>query len=118
MHGTVGIYNHNDWNEMRDGHMEWQLMDGECSSWAFGDKIRGIIRDRKAEVYFDEEKNPGWIWFAWVKDSKTALERLDAIRKQTDDYLHTYTDGARVRGAANNLSDAIWNCEKALGVIE
>ena len=42
---------------------EWQFMGND--TWAFGVKVRGVVRDRLAEIYFDEShhgREGGWRW--------------------------------------------------------
>ena len=71
---------------------EWQLHD--ANQWAFGLKVRGVIRHRLAEVYYDESSNDprgGWRWYA-------NLAPMD-------------------RGVSNCLEDAVSAAEQALEVI-
>ncbi len=73
--------------------MEWQLVDED--NWIFGEKIRGIIRHQKAEIYFDEEwtgREGGWRWMIFG-ESLTG-------------------------GYAPSRSAAIYCCELALGFKE
>jgi hypothetical protein len=39
--------------------MEWQTT-GK-NHWVYGEKVRGVIRDRKAEVWWDKDKSV-WRW--------------------------------------------------------
>jgi len=53
--------------------LEWYRTSGD--NWVFGPMVRGIIRDIKAEVYFDEEqlngKHGGWVWMVRTKPDWT-----------------------------------------------
>jgi hypothetical protein len=57
------------------------------NEWDFGIPVRGVIREVLASVYFDEERNPGWIWLL-----------------------------GHERVACNYFRDAVAAAEKALGV--
>lgn len=42
--------------------MIWQMHAPD--EWRFGEMVRGVVREPYyAEIYFDEDKNPSWIWF-------------------------------------------------------
>jgi hypothetical protein len=41
--------------------LTWQCVGDD--EWEFGQVVRGMIREPLGEVYFDEEKDPGWVWF-------------------------------------------------------
>lgn len=72
---------------------EWQLVFDD--TWIFGLKIRGIVRQRLAEVWFDPDclsREGGWHWLAY----NTTPPR---------------------RGIAANRSLAIWEAEKRLGIV-
>lgn len=72
--------------------MEWQLTSSD--NWELGTMVRGIVRDVKAEVYFDEEREKGgWTWFVFAPFGK----------------IHK-------RGIATTLLEAIGECEKLLGI--
>lgn len=68
---------------------EWQHL-GD-NDWVFGFKVRGVVRKRFAEVYYDEDK--GWVWMAY-----------DAGGSMCN------------RGVADKMCWAIEAAEKALGV--
>ena len=45
--------------------MIWQMHDH--NEWRFGYMRRGVVRSPYyAEIYFDEDKDPGWIWLVTV----------------------------------------------------
>jgi len=67
---------------------EWQMYGQD--EWMFGIKIRGIVRNPLAEIYFDDEKNYGWIWLL--------------------------LDGTEKRGVEPNLQFAIKAAEEALKI--
>ena len=69
---------------------QWQHLSNDA--WAFGEKVRGIIRNRLAEVYFSnatKEHDMGWIW---------------------------YTKGRRDHGLEPKIEWAIQKAEAALGI--
>lgn len=66
--------------------MEWQFRGDD--EWVFGEKVRGIVRYPRAEVYFDEER--GWVWF---------------VLGETEN-----------RGISGKLEWAIDECEKVMGI--
>ncbi len=68
---------------------EWQRIRED--EWAFGEKVRGLVRRRLAEVYFDEERNPSWIWFAFIRQTFEG-------------------------GSENTLQDAVAAAETCLGI--
>jgi hypothetical protein len=73
--------------------MEWQLVDKD--NWIFGEKIRGIVRDKKAEIYINESyngKEGGWFW-------------------------RVFGDKA-TGGVTYSRNQAIWVCEVALGITQ
>jgi hypothetical protein len=70
----------------------WQLQGQD--EWVFGIPVRGLIRTKIAEIYFDEEQG-GWIWFV------RGAPAYDSITE---------------RGKAPTLSMAVELAEKALGV--
>jgi hypothetical protein len=50
---------------------EWQFIGDD--QWIFGEKIRGLVRRRIAEVYFDEDLDDprgGWVWMTWSTEAK------------------------------------------------
>lgn len=79
-----------NFNQNKD---EWQLVDKE--NWIYGEKIRGIIRSQKAEIYYDldwkDEWGGGWRWMVF--------------------------DGKLTGGYAPSRPVAIDLCELALGVV-
>lgn len=69
---------------------EWQYIGDD--GWRFGTRIRGFIREVRAEVYFDEERcerTGGWIWFL---------------------------PGTNLQGIERNCLAAIIAAEKAMGI--
>lgn len=66
------------------------------NEWTFGVPVRGVIRDVLAEVYFDEERKPGWVW------------RLNKRIGKDRAPVH--------RGACSYFHDAIEAAETALGI--
>ncbi len=83
---------------------EWQYQ-GD-NTWVYGVKVRGIIRKKDADIYFDEGiEKPGydggpssWTEYGWR-------------------WL-VYKDGWINRGISINLQAAIEICEKEMGVTE
>ena len=75
---------------------EWQKF-GE-DEWAFGQKIRGVVREYKGMVYYSEEyKKPcGYIWVARGNELAYAYEQ---------------------RGMESSLTAAINQVEKAFGIV-
>ena len=71
----------------------WQYVGND--SWDFGIPVRGIIRDIIATVYFDGDRNPGWIWAANIEPNQ--LDR-------------------RTKGQCNYLREAVASAEEALGI--
>ena len=60
--------------------------------WVFGEMIRGMVRRPYfAEVYFDEDRDPGWVWYTTLSEGVSGP-----------------------RGQANTLDDAITICENVL----
>lgn len=65
--------------------MEWQRTGGD--NWVFGVPVRGLVRERLAEVYFDSDlkggKDYGWVWFVpgdpWMRGVVTSL--TEAVAK-------------------------------------
>ena len=72
---------------------EWQLIDE--NQWVFGHKVRGLVRERLAEVYYDEQKDPSWIWMC--QGARTE-------------------EGQMTRGRANSLVFAVESAEEVLGI--
>jgi hypothetical protein len=76
---------------MAGSELTWQLHDD--NEWRFGKVVRGAVREPYlAEVYYDEDKDPSWVWFA----------RLDPV------------PGRRPRGAENSFDAALTAAEGAL----
>jgi hypothetical protein len=76
------------WNLRLDA--EWQHLGDD--EWVFGVKVRGIARDRLAELYFDPDSNNprgGWFWMVYGPPA--------------------------TRGAATSLSAAVRAAEVAMG---
>jgi hypothetical protein len=51
--------------------MEWQNFGGD--NWAFGEKVRGVVRKSLAEVYYEDKADNcqgAWLWFLIVKDER------------------------------------------------
>lgn len=64
------------------------------NEWTFGVPVRGVIRDVLAEVYFDEERNPGWVWRLNLNVPDNLQEIYCSIAgsdKFKGGFLHTYT---------------------------
>lgn len=63
---------------------EWQQV--RPDEWIFGEKVRGLVRLRLAEVYFDEGaegREGGWVWMTHAElpaRGKTAY-LWDAVRR-------------------------------------
>jgi hypothetical protein len=105
--------------------LTWQMLSED--SWVFGPKVRGIVRDYYAQVYFDEEigkmgseheHSPeyGWVWIAHV-DRVLGLPKLDAEHLCSVYYTGVArADGDTVRGIAFNLNQAIELCEAVLKI--
>lgn len=80
---------------------EWQFFGDD--NWIFGVKIRGVkirgvIRDVLAEVYFAEEVNgPEGSW-SWMVHQKKDMAKW------------------RERGLARSFQTALVSCEKAMGI--
>lgn len=73
---------------------EWQLLGQD--DWVFGVKVRGIVRDYEAQIYFDEDddsREGGWKWLVFGSPTR---------------------EGAS--GRAMNLTYALQLCEERLGV--
>lgn len=70
---------------------EWQHLGDD--NWAFGVKVRGLVRVRLGEVHFDPDRG-GWFWF--VRDPV----------------------GLRERSKATTLLEAVNEVERVLGVAE
>jgi hypothetical protein len=76
---------------------EWQMVSGD-NEWVFGIKIRGIIRELFAEIYFDPDNdNPEGGW-RWMVHAPTPIEVEPP------------------NGFAINYQEAIKECEQALGI--
>lgn len=76
---------------------EWQMISGD-NEWVFGVKIRGIIRELLAEIYFDPDRDSpqgGWHWMT---------------------YAPTPNEEEPPSGLAINYQSAVKKCEKALGI--
>lgn len=74
----------------------WQHLGDD--QWVFGVPVRGVVRHRLAEVYFDEHRNLSWVWFLHKRDDQDA----EAIRGATDKLawaLALAEDAMRVRSA-------------------
>lgn len=89
---------------------EWQLQD--TNEWAFGHKIRGIVRWPVAEIYFDEDRrrdpecpedDPGYGW-VWMVHGKLV---------QDGEVIGVTM---RNRGVEGKLELAVEACEKELGL--
>lgn len=71
--------------------------------WVFGEKVRGIVRVRVAEVYYNENSTDpkgGWIWVLLGKGRVGAWD-----------------NGRPNRGISASLSDAICDAEEAMGIV-
>jgi hypothetical protein len=71
--------------------MEWQLVGTD--NWIFGEKVRGLVRNKKAEIYYNDEwtgKEGGWRW-------------------------KVFNGKPDVGGYAASRGWAIYNCELELG---
>ena len=50
---------------MSKGQLVWQMHD--LNEWRFGVMVRGVVRrPYYAEIWYDEELNPSWIWFTRI----------------------------------------------------
>lgn len=59
---------------------EWQLTGDD--EWVFGEKVRGMVRQAVAEIYFDEDLDGspgGWIWFTREHGRGRAVSRPQAV---------------------------------------
>lgn len=77
---------------------EWQMISGD-DEWVFGIKIRGIVRELFAEIYFDPDRDDpegGWRWMT---------------------YAPIPIEEESPNGLAITYQGAIKKCEKALGII-
>ena len=55
--------------------------------WRFGRMVRGVVRKPYyAEIYYDEDHNPGWRWFVTppCQDARGACNSFDAALEQAE----------------------------------
>lgn len=67
------------------------------NEWEFGVPVRGVIREVLAEVYFDEDRNPGWVWF---------IHGVPRVQPRSESE----------RGVCGTFLDAVEAAENALGI--
>lgn len=64
---------------MRIDEMGWEWQHLGDNDWVFGKKVRGIVRESMAEVYFNDEghqdKYFGWVWFIRPNAGGTTVDR-------------------------------------------
>lgn len=75
---------------------EWQHTGN--NDWIFGMKVRGLVRDPRAEIYFNDSDGPtgGWVWMAWPSGRPGRPV---------------------VRGVEEQFQDAAIEAERALGIM-
>ena len=70
-------------------NLTWQLTGDD--EWDFGEMVRGMVRNVRAQIYFDEDytgTEGGWVWLT-IKDKPScepsprgrAIARWDAVRQ-------------------------------------
>lgn len=70
------------------------------NEWVLGTKIRGVVRDVVAEIYFDEARDYPWVWLCGEKRGEEstfwrALEEAEEASSQIPSFWRQYRKMAR-----------------------